>query len=201
MQLAAAGSPAFLQQAAAVLEQIFGGDMPREDLTLLQVAARAFVVYFAGLVIVRLGKGRMIGRTTSLDIVLVVVLGSLLSRGITGHASLSATGIATAVLVAAHWILASIACHWHGFGNLIKGHCRLLVEDGVMHRRAMLRSEISEHDLLEELRAHGIEDVAEVKRAYKERSGQISVIKRPRPPDIVDIEVRDGVQIVRIKLE
>ena len=201
MYSAAVESQAFLQQAAAILERVFGGDMPHADLTLQQVAARAMVVYVAGLAIVRIGKGRMIGRTTSLDIILVVVLGSLLSRGITGHASLSATIVSTSVLVAAHWLLAKIACHWHGFGNLVKGHCRLLVEDGTIHRKAMLRSEISEHDLDEELRAHGLEGLNQVKRAYKERSGQISVIKRHPPPCVVDIEVRGGVQTVRIKLE
>ncbi len=60
-------------------------------------------MYLAGLVVVRIGKSRLISRTTSLDVILGFILGSLLSRGITGHASISGTIVASAVIVAVHW--------------------------------------------------------------------------------------------------
>jgi len=39
-------------------------DVPIERLTLYQIAARAAVVYLGGLIVVRIGKSRLISRTT-----------------------------------------------------------------------------------------------------------------------------------------
>src|SRR5918995_1339959 len=103
-------------QAGALLQRIgewmhlaFGGDIPDDPLRLHQVAARALLVFLAGLVIVRIGKSRLISRATSLDVILGFTLGSILSRGITGNASLSATFTASIALVALHWLLTRLA--------------------------------------------------------------------------------------------
>src|SRR3954462_12292955 len=113
-----------------VLETIFGPDTPPDSLPLAQTAARAVLVFVLGVAIVRLGKSRLISRSSPLDVILGFILGSLLSRGITGHASLSDTAAASLALVACHWIFTYLACYWHAFGNLVKGHSRLLVTDG-----------------------------------------------------------------------
>ena len=157
---------------------LFGGDMPEVPLQLHQIAARATVVYLAGILIVRCGKGRLIGRATSLDILLGFILGSLLSRGITGHASLSGTALATVTLVAVHWLFTWAGCRWHAFGDLVKGHAIQLVGDGNPLTLNMQESHISDHDLLEACRLHGIESPREIHLAFKERSGDISIIKR-----------------------
>jgi len=182
------------------LTAIFGSDDPAEHLKLYQIAARAIVVFFVGLAIVRLGKSRLIGRVTALDVILGFMLGSLLSRGITGHASISGTAVAAATIVFLHWILTYFACRSHAFGTMIKGHSFLLVKDGQVDARAMLHSHISPHDLEEEVRLKGLEKIEEVHLAYKERNGELSVIARPNSPKVIDISVREGVQTVRIEI-
>jgi len=63
---------------------------------------------------------------------------------------------------------------------MVKGHSEILVADGQVDEKAMRRSHISRDDLQEEMRLNGnVEDPALVYRAYKERSGQISVVRRP----------------------
>jgi uncharacterized membrane protein YcaP (DUF421 family) len=157
---------------------LFGGDVPEARLELHQIAARAAVVYLAGILVVRCGKGRLIGRATALDILLGFILGSLLSRGITGHASLSGTAIATSTLVALHWLFTWAGCKWHGFGDLVKGHAIQLVDHGTLIPENMRTSHISDHDLLEACRLHGIEGTREILVAFKERNGDISIVKR-----------------------
>jgi len=191
---------AFLQRSGELLHFVFGGDFPPDPLRVHQAAARAIVVYLVGLIIVRIGKSRLIGRITALDVILGFVLGSLLSRGITGHASLSGTSASCAALVAAHWLLTLMACHWHAFGTLVKGNAYLIVQDGQPLCKNMSRSHISDHDLEEELRLHGIDELADVRRAYKERNGEVSVLKRKPSGQILDIAVREGVQTVRLEL-
>jgi uncharacterized membrane protein YcaP (DUF421 family) len=182
------------------VDVVFGGDVPDHPLELYQVAARAALLYVVALVVVRVGKGRLMGGATSLDVVVAVVLGSLVGRGVTGNASLSGTAVGSAVLVAAHWLLTLVAYYSHGFGDLVKGHHHLLVRDGVLLPRAMRGSHISENDLAEAVRLAGIAEMSEVREAHKERNGEISVIRRRPEPTVLDVAVRDGVQTVRIQI-
>jgi uncharacterized membrane protein YcaP (DUF421 family) len=201
MFYAAINSAMLLADVGKYLTNAFGGDVPIEPLALYQVAARAAAVYLLGLAIVRIGKSRLISRTTSLDVILGFILGSLLSRGITGHASISGTLLASAVIVAVHWVLTAIACRSHSFGNLFKGNTELLVENGRVLRKAMLHSHLSDHDLIEQLRLRGVDNLHEVRAAFKERNGEISVLTQKEPPQILDVAVQGGVQTVRIALQ
>ena len=158
------------------LSRIFGGDVPAAPLGLSQVCARAVLVYLMGILIVRLGKSRIVSRTTSLDVIVGFILGSLLSRGITGSASLSATFASSAAIVACHWFLTWSLIDSDFLGHVIKGYAFPLVENGELKRDAMRHSHISEHDLYEGLRLNGVEDLSRVARVYQERNGEISVI-------------------------
>ena len=196
---AQAETSAWLQRVGAALENVFGSDKPHPDLALYQIAARAIVVYLIGLLIVRIGKSRVVARITAIDIINAFILGSLLSRGITGSASISGTTVATAAIVASHWLLTLLACRWHWFGTLLKGrYIRPLVVDGKPQPENLRRSHISDHDLMESIRLRGVEDLDQVAHAYKERNGEISVIAKK--PKVVEVPVREGVQTVRIEL-
>src|SRR5438552_1744718 len=131
------------------LEWIFGGDAPSAQLTWGHIAARATVIYLAGLVLVRLGKSRLLSRATPLDVILAFVLGSLLSRAITGTAALSGTIVAAATLIALHWAFTRLALRSHWWGRLIKGDSYILIRDGEVQWDNLRRSHISEHDLRE----------------------------------------------------
>jgi uncharacterized membrane protein YcaP (DUF421 family) len=156
---------------------IFGGDRPEFPLTVMQLAARATLVYLAGLAIVRLGKSRLMSRATPLDVILGFILGSLLSRGITGHAALSDTFIASACLVAIHWVTTSLSCRWSQFDRCLKGNSVLLVKDGQVLQENLRQSHLSDEDLQEAIRLQGINSLNNVDFATKERNGEISVIK------------------------
>src|SRR5262245_29624254 len=190
-----------LSEVGRGLHYVFGGDFPDEPLKLHQAMARGVFIYLVVLAIIRLGKSRSIGRISPLDVLLGFILGSLVSRGITGHASLSGTAASSAALVALHWVLTRLACQWHWFGDLVKGHADLIVENGQPLYENMLHHHISKHDLDEFLRNKGIDNVTSVRLAYKERNGEVSVLPKKEPPTILEVAVESGVQTVRIKLE
>lgn len=169
-----------MEEHFAALMKWFGGDAPEHPLSPSHVAARAALVYCIGLFLVRVGKSRFHGRPSAIDIVLGFILGSLLSRGITGAASLTETFVASAVLISLHWVATAAACRSHLFGELVKGHEKLLVSEGRLLRENMLHSHISERDIREAMHlAANIEELSRVKAAYKERSGQISIVLYP----------------------
>jgi uncharacterized membrane protein YcaP (DUF421 family) len=184
-----------VQQALAF---IFGADEPVQPLPLPQVAARAVLVYLVGMAIVRIGKSRLISRVTTVDVLLGFILGSLLGRGITGSASLSGTFVSSAAIVAAHFAVTGLAMRWPWFETLIKGHARIVIQEGQTKLEPLHISHLSEADLDEELRLSGVEGRDQVKLAFKERNGEVSVIKKEKEPRVVEVNVEKGVQTVRI---
>lgn len=149
-----------------------------ETLTVWQMAVRAVVVYVIAIAVVRLGKKRFMGRATAFDLILVIVLGSMISRVITGSTSFFPGLAAVATLVAMHWLFSAIGVRWQAFNVLVKGHARLLVRDGQVDWEEMRRTHLTEDDLWEDLRAKGVSNLGEIAEAHLERSGQVSVLKR-----------------------
>lgn len=156
----------------------FGSSFAPRDLNELQVAARGVLIYAALIVILRFGKKRSLSRATPLDVVIVITIGSIASRSITGNAPLLNSIVAVATLMAVHWVLSLVTRECKSLGALVEGKPRDIVVDGQVDRRALRVSHMSEEDLREDLRQSGVLDPSDVKLAVLERSGRLSVIKR-----------------------
>ena len=189
-----------MERAHEWLQAGLGIGLESKDMGVLQMGLRAAIVFVVTVAIVRLGKKRFLGRATAFDVILGIMLGSIVSRAVTGNAPLVPALGAAAVLMLMHWLFSAIALRWHGFGALVKGQPRLLVQDGRPRDDAMRASHMTEHDLWEDLRGKSVSSLAEVKEARLERSGQLSVIKAKPEPKVVELAVRDGVQTVRIEI-
>ncbi|HEY9505395.1 MAG TPA: YetF domain-containing protein [Gemmatimonadales bacterium] len=180
-----------LQDAAAWLQ----GD------EVLPTAVRAAAVYAFALAVVRLGSKRFLSQASAFDVIVAIMLGSIMSRAITGS-PFWPTLLAGAVLVAAHWLLAALAYRLDWVGPLVKGQPRLLVRDGRTDREAMRRAGVSQHDLEQAVRIEaGETDLSRVREARLERDGSISVVTAQREPVVLEVSVESGVQTVRIRLE
>lgn len=141
-----------------------------------QMTIRAAVVFLFGLVIVRLFGQRAFGRQTVLDVILAIVIGSNLSRTMTASAPLLPTLAASAGLVLIYWAFNHLAARWHRISWLVKGGVIQIAHDGHMDRKAMARAGISRGDLEEAMRRSGIDSLDQVRSAYLERNGKISVL-------------------------
>src|SRR6202158_1205163 len=129
-----------MNQLASILEQAVGAHVRAEDLTILQIALRAVLVFLVWLAIVRMADRRLLGKYSAFDVVLAVMLGSVLSRAINGSAPLWGTLGAAAVLVAMHWGLTFFSFHWHAFGHLVQGMPRTLIVDGKVYEDELRRN-------------------------------------------------------------
>lgn len=155
----------------------FGIGAEARALTAGQVAARALLVYFATLTIVRMGKKRFLSRASAFDVIVVIFIGSIASRAATGNAPLVPALAGAAAVVAIHWLLSALALRWHAFGRIIKGGPRLLVRNGIVDEAALRAEHMTHHDLEENLRDKGVATTDDVGEAWIERSGSVSVIK------------------------
>ena len=156
------------------LEQIFGEG---RDLAASQMAARAFVLFFLMLVLVRVAGMRAFGRKSSFDTIIVITLGALLSRVVVGASAAIPTVISALVLVVLHRLVAVLTSTVPIFERLVKGKHTVLYRGGILDLDAMHRAGISRADLEEAVRTKAnrmkLSDVLEI---HLESSGDLSVV-------------------------
>src|SRR5215213_1984842 len=116
-----------MDEIGELLRAGLGIGLDSHDINVAQMALRGVIVYVVTVVIVRLGKKRFMGRATAFDVILGIMLGSVVSRAITGNAPFLAALAASVVLVTMHWLFSGIALQWHEVGWAIKGKPELLV--------------------------------------------------------------------------
>ncbi len=182
-------------------DTVLGTDV--KDLKFWQTMVRATIIYVLALIAIRIGKKRLLGRNTAFDVILGIILGSVFGRAINGSAPFLGTISAGFFLVLLHWLFASIAVRKHGFGNLVKGEPTVLIQDGEVKRDILKKHDLSENDLKESMRLQAkTEDISQIQLATLERNGNISFLtkEKPKQPKIVEIEVKEGVQKIRIEI-
>ena len=142
-----------------------------------QECDRALVVFVYGLAMVRLSSRRVFGSWGALDTIVAIVVGSSLSRVLTGTASVGGTLAATTLLMGLHWVLGKAVAHSDRASKLLEGSAKELARDGKLERAAMLRASISRNDIDEALRQSHIEHLADTRLVMIEPSGKITVLK------------------------
>lgn len=191
--------PQWLSEPVQVL---LGLENDATQVNAVQMAVRTVVVYAVTLLIVRLGSKRMLSKATAFDFIVAIMLGSIMSRAITGSASFFPTLGVGALLLGIHWLFAMLAFKANWFGSIVKGQRVLLIKDGQVQQEGVRRSFITDEDLDQALRLNTKQaDPSEVERAYLERNGQISIVPYPREPKVLSVSVESGVQTVRIELQ
>ncbi|HLP78972.1 MAG TPA: YetF domain-containing protein [Candidatus Paceibacterota bacterium] len=103
----------------------------------------------------------------------------MLARAVNGSAAFWPTLGGGFILIALHRLIAFFSRRSHAFGNLVKGNSELVIQDGIVVERGMRKNDLSDHDLSEALRLNGqVERADQVRIAYVERSGEISVVPK-----------------------
>jgi uncharacterized membrane protein YcaP (DUF421 family) len=160
------------------VDRVLGLSLQAHDLHFSHMAWRTFIVFGFAVFLARLGDRRFLGHGAGFDIMVAIILGSVLSRGINGQAPFFPTLGASALLVLLHHLMAKLAFRSHAFSKFMKGSARILVRDGKLVDDELRRSNITHDDLDEHLRLQGrvigTDDVAE---ARLERNGIVSVVK------------------------
>lgn len=166
-----------LGELASLMRDALG--IGADEIGVGEMVLRALLVFPVAIVFVRVGAKRFLGELSAFDLVVAIMLGSILSRAITGNSPFLPTLAAGLALVLLHRMLAKIAVTHQHIGVWIKGRERLLVEDGEIRWTEMKESGIGEADLMAALRRNAqLTEVGAVKAAYLERTGDISVIPR-----------------------
>lgn len=143
-----------------------------------QECLRAALILIYGIMLVRFSGRRIFGKWSALDIIVSVIVGSSLSRALTGGAPLWGTLAAMIVLMALHALFAKAVAYSAALSRLIEGRGVDIARDGKLiepHRR---RHSLSNVDIDEALHREGLETVDQTRQITLEPSGNLSIFKR-----------------------
>lgn len=157
--------------------QIFG---TQNHITLAQECARATVIFFYALAMLRLSGRRTFAHWSALDIVVSFIIGSALARAMTASAPFLGTLAAAAVMVVLHILISHALARSPGLARLVEGTPVMLVNHGTVDERARKRHMISLNDLQQALREDGLDwpqGLENVKQVTLEANGKLSVLK------------------------
>ncbi|WP_395396271.1 YetF domain-containing protein (plasmid) [Novosphingobium sp. BL-8A] len=158
------------------LEMIVGPDDGTP--TMAQFCARTVLLFFYGLACIRIAGRRTFSNLSPFDIVVAIIVGSNISRAMTGRVPFLPSLGSTLLLVVLHRLVAMATVRWNPLASFVKGCPMVLIRDGQIDERAMLRHDISTADLMEGLRMEQVCRIDDVALATIERGGKISVVPR-----------------------
>jgi uncharacterized membrane protein YcaP (DUF421 family) len=159
-----------------VITAIFGEG---KDLTALQAAMRAIVVFAITLVFIRISGRRSFGQRSPFDYVVAILLGATLSRVIVGASPALPTLAAALMIVLIHRALAWCCVRSPWLETLVVGAEREVYRDGQFDSRQLSAALITRNDVFEAARREfHASDLHEVHAAILERNGQMSLIRK-----------------------
>ena len=155
------------------LEQLFNWD----PLSLALVVLRAVVVYFALLLFLRLAGKRELGQMSPFDLVVLLIISNAVQNAMVGpDTSLNGGLIAAATLLVVNWVVDRLGIRSAWLRSRLIGNPSLLVNHGAFVQDHLRREGITEEEVWQALREHGVDSLANVKIAVLEVDGTISVV-------------------------
>lgn len=161
------------------MKPIDWGSMWKPQLNPGEVALRAAIVYACAHVLLRLAGRKTVARWGLPEIVLLFLLTVATRMSIVGNdRSITSAVIALATIAALDRLLNAIVIRSRAAANAAEGQVLQVVRDGVVDRAALRHAHLSEDELLARVRARGRERIEDVKDAFFERSGTVTVTFR-----------------------
>jgi uncharacterized membrane protein YcaP (DUF421 family) len=161
-----------------VLVVIDWGAVFQPTLPLLEMVLRGSLVYLGLFALLRVMPNREIGTMGMADLLVIVLIADAAQNAM-GSAYTSVTEGMVLVATILFW---SFAIDWLDYRfpqwHLAGASPVLLIRNGRILRKNLAAEKMTEEELIGQLRRQGVESASQVKKAYIESDGKISVIQR-----------------------
>lgn len=153
--------------------------LPDIGSSLPEVALRTAIVYVFLVVAIRVTGKREVGQMSVLELVVILIISDAVQNSMVGENTSVWSGlVAVTVLLTLDIVLHALTGRSRRARRAIEGEPRLLVRDGRVLEHAMRQEGIDIDDIRTAVRAHGIDNLRDVRLAVLETDGSISVIPR-----------------------
>lgn len=149
-----------------------------ESLSSLQMAVRGIVVFVAALIILRISGRRSFGVGTPVDNIVVILLGAILSRAVTGASPFFPVLSASLVIALLHRFFSWYKVRHIGFESFAEGDKILLYANSRFLKANMSRALVGVEDIMQAIREkEGVTNMNNVDKVYMERNGTITITR------------------------
>lgn len=143
----------------------------------LDIALRSLSVYAFMLVAIRLTGKKELSQLNTIDVVLILLISNAVQNAMVGDNTSLLGGLAAAtVLFILNFLLKKLLFNNKKLRDLILQHPEILIHDGKLNFNKLSKLGISDEELKEAMREHGVEHYKDVKLAIFEVDGNISII-------------------------
>lgn len=148
---------------------------------LLELFLRGTIMYLIILVLLRLVVRRHVGGIGMTDMLVIVLIAEVIGNGISDNFQ-SIVESTVLILTILFWstLIEWLQSRYPAFERLMRDPKLKLIENGRMLRQNMRKEFVTPDELQAQLREQGLEDCSEVKAAYMEANGCISIIKNKK---------------------
>jgi uncharacterized membrane protein YcaP (DUF421 family) len=144
-----------------------------------EVALRTCIIYLALLLFMRVAGKREVGQMKPFDLVTLLIISNAVQNAMVGQDSSVVGGLTAALLILVlNFVVSAVRQRFKLGQQVFEGSPTLLVYDGQFLGDHMQAEGLVNDDVLQAMREHGIDDLAQVKSAVLEVDGSISIIQR-----------------------
>jgi len=149
------------------------------DLNPFEVMFRATAVYLFAQLVLRLAGRKEFGRSSTFDIVLLLIISVCLRKSIIADDdSLSTAFLALGTLAMWDRFFSWLSMRSHKAEQVLVGRPVELVREGRVNEANLRKSLMSREELLSRLREHGTESIRKVRLAYLEPDGKVTFMMK-----------------------
>jgi len=166
------------------MDSLFGldwGEMFGLSMSPAELVVRGTAVYWFLFLIFRFVIRREVGAVGIADILVLVIVADASQNAMAGEYTSVTDGlILVSTLIWWNFLFDWLNFRFPAFRRFAEPQPLPLIERGRLNRRNMRKEFITDDELWAKLRAQGIESLQEVKKAYLETDGEITVIKQKK---------------------
>jgi uncharacterized membrane protein YcaP (DUF421 family) len=169
------------------LYRILLGDQP--PIFLLEIAARTVIIFLYTLLLLRCMGKRGMGNLTPFEFAIIVALGSAVGDPMfQPDVPLIHCMLVITLIVGMQRGMAVLSERNALAEKVLSSTPTILIVDGVIQVENLHRESYTHEELLEALRLKGVEQLGEVRIAYLEPSGELSVLRRAHARSGLSVE-------------
>ncbi len=152
------------------------------DISIAEKLLRSVAVYTFLLVAFRLCGKRQLGQLSAFDLVVLLIISNVVQNAVIGNDNSLGGGLlgATTILLL-NLLVAYVTFRFRRADRVIEHSPTVLVRHGRILRDNLRRERLGPRDLRAALRHHGVVSIRDIRYAFLEEDGHVSVITgRPR---------------------
>ena len=143
----------------------------------VNIILRSAAVYFFMVIAIRVFGKKELSQLNTSDVILILLISNSVQNAMVGPDTSLPGGLAAAtVLFLINFILKKLMYKSKWFNNLIAQKPQILIHEGNLDFKILSKVDISNEELHEAMREHGVEHFSDVKLAMLEPDGNISII-------------------------